>query len=378
MLGLLVYGVYDAFAILRYGAQSFAFVSASQLHQSHASPTIDRYAHVTSHGGYDGQYYLFIALDPRNAWHYLDRPAYRYTHIVYPILARIVALGRPSAIPYALIAVNVVAVVTGGVIVAAYLARRGRSPWLACLYLFFPGIAEASSMDLGEPVAFALVAVGVWLVTESRASRRLLLATVAFALAGLDREISLLVPLTLGAAGLLGFRPLGAERRRDLALLVTGSLAPFVAWWTTTHVWLPEKLSNAPSLPAFPLGTWPYQGLIFSSGRDALADASVGFAGTVLLVACLVALRRDRRDGMLLALAVVLVANVVFLNDQSYGQYFSAGRIQAGAVFLALLSIDALARTPIVARLTRVALCVGFLPLPVLLVNLGLNGLKPL
>lgn len=374
---MVVYGIYDAFAILRYGAQTFAFVSARQLHQSHASPAIDRYAHVTS-PGYDGQYYLFIALDPRRAWHYVDRPAYRYTHIVYPILARLVAFGRPAAVPYALIAVNVLSVVAGGVIVAAFLARRGHSPWLACLYLFFPGLAEAASMDLGEPIAFALIAAGLWLVTESSARRRLLYATGAFALAGLDREITLLVPLALCAAGLLGARPLGRERRRDLGLLAAGAVVPYVAWWVTTRVWLPTQLSHAPSLPSFPLGTWPYQGLIFSSGRDVLADASVGFAGTVLLAACLLALRRDPRDGFLVALAVALVANVVFLNDQTYGQYFSAGRIQIGAVLLALWSIDALRRTPLIARLTVVALCVGFLPLPVLLVNLGLGGLKPL
>ena len=98
----------------------------------------------------------------------------------------------------------------------------------------------------------------------------------------------------------------------------------------------------------------------------------------MLLVACLVALRRDRRDGVLIALAVSLVANVVFLNDQTYGQYFSAGRIQIGAVLLALWSIDALGRSPLAARLTRIALVFGFLPLPVLLVNLGLDGLKPI
>ncbi len=273
---------------------------------------------------------------------------------------------------------NVLSVVAGAVIVAAFLARKGRSPWLACLYLFFPGIAEASSMDLGEPIAFALVAAGLWLVSESGRSRRLLWAAVAFALAGLDREITLLVPLALGAAGLGGSRPLGADRRRDVALLVAGSIVPYLAWWTTTRLWLPAQISNAPSLPAFPLGTWPYQGLIFSSGRDALADFSVGLGGTVLLVACLLALRRDRHDGVLIALAASLVANVVFLNDQSYGQYFSAGRLQIGAVLLALWSLEALGSSPLAARLTRVALLVGFLPLPVLLVNLGLDGLKPI
>ncbi len=64
LIALFVYGAYAAIVIVRHGVQSFALVAPKWLLQSHASPTIDRYAHVSSPTGYDGQFYLFEALDP--------------------------------------------------------------------------------------------------------------------------------------------------------------------------------------------------------------------------------------------------------------------------------------------------------------------------
>jgi hypothetical protein len=47
--------------------------------------------------GYDGQFAYQIALRPLSAAPYLDVPAYRYQRILYPMLARLLALGRPKA-----------------------------------------------------------------------------------------------------------------------------------------------------------------------------------------------------------------------------------------------------------------------------------------
>ena len=63
--------------------------------------------------GYDGQFVYQIALHPLNATPYLDIPAYRYQRILYPVVGRIVGLGQPSLIPWALIALNVLALGVG-------------------------------------------------------------------------------------------------------------------------------------------------------------------------------------------------------------------------------------------------------------------------
>ena len=64
-------------------------------------------------GGYDGQFYYRLALDPAN----LHRTAYgitldngyRIQRITYPVLAWLLAAGQQAAVPYSLVAVNVVA-----------------------------------------------------------------------------------------------------------------------------------------------------------------------------------------------------------------------------------------------------------------------------
>src|SRR4051812_3536269 len=71
-------------------------------------------------GGYDGQFAYFLALDPVNARYYMDRDAYRYTRILYPITARLVALGNREWVLLALILVNWLAITAGTWAVAAW------------------------------------------------------------------------------------------------------------------------------------------------------------------------------------------------------------------------------------------------------------------
>ena len=64
--------------------------------------------------GYDGQQFLSIALDPGlsnpDTIAALDHPAYRYRRIVYPLLGYCLGWGNPGWIPWALVAVNIVAI----------------------------------------------------------------------------------------------------------------------------------------------------------------------------------------------------------------------------------------------------------------------------
>src|SRR5690349_17648003 len=63
--------------------------------------------------GYDGQFSYYIALDPATAPQLMDVPAYRLQRILLPILARMVALGQPALVPWALLLINFVALVVG-------------------------------------------------------------------------------------------------------------------------------------------------------------------------------------------------------------------------------------------------------------------------
>ena len=79
--------------------------------------------------GYDGQQAYALALDPRHAAQQLDRPAYRAMRIVYPMLARALALGQPQAIPWTLLGVNLAAAALTAALLGGMARARGVSGW---------------------------------------------------------------------------------------------------------------------------------------------------------------------------------------------------------------------------------------------------------
>src|SRR5207253_9945322 len=89
----LLYAVAAANALAHDRAGHFAFVGRSFVERPAASRTITEHSVPTTGAGYDGQFALFIALDPTHAAPSIDKPAYRYSHILYPIAARIAAPG---------------------------------------------------------------------------------------------------------------------------------------------------------------------------------------------------------------------------------------------------------------------------------------------
>ena len=114
--------------------------------------------------GYDGQYYYRIATAPLGGRHGLDRPAYRYQRIGYPLVARALALGDRTRIAPTLVLINVAAIALGTLLVALLLARNGSSPLWALPYALYIGQVACFWRDLAEPLAYALVAAAllVW------------------------------------------------------------------------------------------------------------------------------------------------------------------------------------------------------------------------
>ena len=112
--------------------------------------------------GYDGQFAYYIARDPAGGWRYCDVPAYRYQRILYPLLARALAWGRPEAVAWTLIALNVVALAGGTYFTERLLATWGASRWYALAYGLYGGLVAGLRLDLSEPLAYGLVQAGLW------------------------------------------------------------------------------------------------------------------------------------------------------------------------------------------------------------------------
>lgn len=148
---------------------------------------------IYSHqAGYDGQYYLALALDPalRNPKTFasLDHPAYRSRRILLPLLGHVFGLGQPAVIPWVLPLINATAFIALVWLAAHWLQGSGRSGWLGLLVLALPGAWEALALSTTDLLCSALVFAALLALRRQRPA----LAAVVLAFAALTRETALL------------------------------------------------------------------------------------------------------------------------------------------------------------------------------------------
>ncbi len=113
-----------------------------------------RYQIMENSYGYDGQFYLMIALDPfitGQAFENMDKPAYRYQRVLYPWVSRLLSFGQPELIPVAMAAVNLAAVLFGTLVIGVFCLRQGLTPGWALVYGLSSGLFLSSLRDLAEP-----------------------------------------------------------------------------------------------------------------------------------------------------------------------------------------------------------------------------------
>jgi hypothetical protein len=279
--------------------------------------------------GYDGQFYLYTALDPVRAHHYLDEPAYRLSRPLYPLGARLLGGGSRRAIPWALLVLSVAGAVSGTLALGLILAARGVSPWYGALFGLYPGVFLAVTHDLAEALAYGLMALG--LVAFGRDGKRVLVAATLFGIAGATRETTLLFPFAF--AVWLAFR---ARRTKDAALVVGIALAPYLAVKIALRVWLDSWGSaRATRIEAIPFhgltSQWPW------------ADPQVQQILSVVIPAfaavALVWFAKREVTPAFCALVLNVLVLVVLLPAPSYVGYLASGRIAIGVVVAFLLCL---------------------------------------
>ncbi|MGQ0604802.1 MAG: hypothetical protein ACT4QE_24235 [Anaerolineales bacterium] len=144
--------------------------------------------------GYDGQYVYVLALNPNPAWAaqqppgILDTPAYRYQRILLSLVARVLSLAQPLAVPWVLLAINVIAQMAGTFLVGELLAAYGVSRWYALAYGLWVGFAYTVRLAMTEPLAYAFIA-GALLASRCGQEGR---AAVLYGLALFTKEVTLL------------------------------------------------------------------------------------------------------------------------------------------------------------------------------------------
>lgn len=200
--------------------------------------------------GYDGQFAYQIALNPFGAAPYLDVPAYRYQRILYPLLARLLALGQPALIPWMLVLVNIAAIGLGTWATEWLLKDLHVSRWHALTYGLYGSQLLALRTDLNEPLAQALVQLAMlaW------AKKRLFWTALAFSLAALSKETTLIFLAAFILYSLL-------QRQWRWALGLGASALPFVGYQLLLWVWLGSfgvgsGGAGATPFSLVPLGGW--------------------------------------------------------------------------------------------------------------------------
>ncbi|HEV2462130.1 MAG TPA: hypothetical protein VGS80_27585 [Ktedonobacterales bacterium] len=378
---LLLYLVWTAsFLASGHDVRELILVGHKFAAQSSASAVIDRTVRADAtfpYGpvvGYDGQFAYFIALDPVNASSYIDRPAFRYARIVYPLAARLLAFGQPALVPWTMVLINLLALAGGTWALAAWLRRRGASPWLALVYGLYSGLFIAFQRDLTEPLAYGLVALATYLF-DFGGSRRVIWAGVCFALALLTRE-TVVVFLAVYALALLfeGGRAGGWQTRmrshwRPTLAFLTIAVGPYLAYRAFLLAWLGAvgiRTDLVPQLVPFGgiLALWPW--------NDEQWRTVVVVTVPALICAALGIWALWTRN---LAVEVwALLANVllfvVLLPTPDYVDFGGTGRITAGVVLGAALCAPAFSRlghrsrwwTAICAPLWLYVTVIGYVP----------------
>lgn len=333
LAALAVYLAFLALILAPYGFNPSALIGLGTANPANRAAALPPGLLVFQGDGYDGQHFYHIALGLVRG----ERPAVppvRVQRIGYPLAAALLSLGRERAIPYALVAINLLAVGMGTAVFIRLLRRYSLNPWWSLLFALNSGQILAVQMDLALPMVMAFT-VGAYLCWERR---RMGATAVALTAALFTRESAVLFLIPLVVAEALG------RRWRDAAILCL-PVAAFLAWQGTLRAWLGAG------------GVGVSAGQIVAPGigmaaalRNAAASVGQGLAATarqgsvvavmaLVLGALVVSAWRLRRGydaytgGVLLHALFALCASY-----DIWEAYASAGRVFAGVFPLLVLT----------------------------------------
>lgn len=186
-------------------------------------------------GGYDGQFYRYMAHDPffrRGYAAYIDNPRFRCGRILLPLAAYILALGRQEWIDPAFVAVVLASILLGVYWTARYAALHRRHPAWGLLFLAVPATVTSLDRMLLDAALTALFAAFL-VAAERRQWRTLYVVSV---LACLTKETGLLLPAGCVLTCLGGRRWAAAARFAATAL-------PALGWYAFVCLHTPATLS---------------------------------------------------------------------------------------------------------------------------------------
>ena len=290
--------------------------------------------------GYDGQYYLALALDPAlhepGTFQTLDYPRYRYRRILFPVMGYVLGLGQSALIPYTLPLLNFAAAIGLVWLVARWLQMGGCSGWGGLLVLGILGVWEVLALTTTDLVSSTLVVATLYALRREYPAA----AAVALALAALTREVMLLY------WGVLLVALLAARNWRALRWLGWAGL-PAIVWnlYVLHHLPASENGNVVQVLFGIPGGGWLEKIQQLTTGGvtgknlfEALVFLSF-FAALVVLLWNLWRLRALRAIWPAASIALLLAAMLLCAKFFLLQYYLDYSRVFQDLFILLVLSL---------------------------------------
>ena len=142
--------------------------------------------------GYDGQFFLNMALDPflgnDGTIATLDAPPYRYRRIFYPLLGYLLGLGNRQVIPYMLVLINYLCIITLVWMASWGLKQTDEPRWHGLLVLCVPGVWMTLWLSTADLLSSTLLMGAICCYRYTRPY----LSSLSISLACLTRETMVL------------------------------------------------------------------------------------------------------------------------------------------------------------------------------------------
>ncbi len=297
------------------------FVVAGEVHTD--AEAVPVHLHVFDGGGYDGQFYWRLAVDPTDirmpiAYGVRLDNDFRAGRIAYPVAAWGVSFGSADRVAVALVLVNIVAMGVLAWAGAAIARLNGRAAWWGLLVVSATGLVFSLSRDLTEIVMAGGVVVGIAVL---QARRSWWLAAMAWSIAALSHEQSLFVVGAYAAWRCWGHV---TARTRPVAddLVWVLPMVAFVAWQVTV---------------ARQVGSWP----VLASGEASVGAPFVGIGREVLEAARgNASVRELPAVPQLLVATTIVVAAVRSRSGIEAGARWLIGMLAIGALLAVCLSYN--------------------------------------
>lgn len=182
---------------------------------------------ASSAEGYDGQFFLALALDPLMRTPLvdaLDDASYRGRRILWSATAWALSEGVPGAAPLVLQLLMIFAVGGGSFAIAAWAETHGASAFWSLAYALNLGVLVCSWRMLGDSISVSLL-VGAVATASSQRSVPTALPWLLLGLAILQKETAMLALPALATS-------VPARGRRKAAAAAIACGLAIVAWWT--------------------------------------------------------------------------------------------------------------------------------------------------